>query len=333
MSFMKEIEAVKPWWLEVYALPSSWMNQKLLRRILRLLATALVEVQKDRLVILVMDSARCHIHKDIINEACRQGFWVIFVPAKLTWLLQPLDTHIFRHFKARLRKKYMSMRLLSEDGKLSKLQWFLMLRDVIAETFLHVALELPGIFDKVGITHHQRELSPFVSSFVRDPDVLMWGSNCPTEAELTLLGGRRVIMPHLQLTRPVLLQSTGALAETYAELLAAEPHVWLGRTRSARALPSPAVAPGAPPALSIAIEDRGPLPPMIARARRRLQIVGASVPTWSVIPRGSRLGVHPNSVVEPVTGSERPGGIAHAPVVPPAAPFLSIADLIHGRGH
>ena len=38
------------------------------------------------------------------------------IPASLTWLLQPLDTHCFAAFKARVRKLYKEARINSIDG-------------------------------------------------------------------------------------------------------------------------------------------------------------------------------------------------------------------------
>ena len=45
--------------------------------------------------ILIMDCARCHILRSVIAKAKALGFWMVFVPAHLTFLLQPLDIDAF----------------------------------------------------------------------------------------------------------------------------------------------------------------------------------------------------------------------------------------------
>ena len=44
--------------------------------------------------------------------------WPVVIPARVTWLLQPLDTHIFKRFKTNLRRACLRERILTLDGKL-----------------------------------------------------------------------------------------------------------------------------------------------------------------------------------------------------------------------
>ena len=87
-----------------------------MRRVLRCLAAALGNVMQDRYVILVLDVAPCHIHPTIYNEARRLGIRLVYIPAGLTGLLQPLDTHVFAAYKAALRRGWRMVKSTSPGG-------------------------------------------------------------------------------------------------------------------------------------------------------------------------------------------------------------------------
>ena len=54
--------------------------------------------------VLVMDACRLHLHRSLAEACLREGVWLVIVPARLTWLLQPLDTHAFQPYKHFLRE-------------------------------------------------------------------------------------------------------------------------------------------------------------------------------------------------------------------------------------
>lgn len=54
-------------------------------------------------VVLAIDVCRAHISRDVVVHSRRLGFEVVFIPAKMTWLLQPLDTHVFAQLKRSIR--------------------------------------------------------------------------------------------------------------------------------------------------------------------------------------------------------------------------------------
>jgi hypothetical protein len=58
------------------------------------------------------------------HRSCRRhGVWPLFVPASLTWLLQPLDTHAFALFKRALRMAYLRARAADPSGDVSMQQF------------------------------------------------------------------------------------------------------------------------------------------------------------------------------------------------------------------
>ena len=54
-----------------------------------------------------------------LNACVNAGIWPVVVPAKTTWLLQPLDTHVFGPFKHFLRNEYQNVRGRSETGSIT----------------------------------------------------------------------------------------------------------------------------------------------------------------------------------------------------------------------
>jgi hypothetical protein len=106
-------------WREV----SSWNNHELMCRALKLLAKHLKDYLVSHQLVLVLDVAKCHLHSSIYSLAHRLGVILLYVPAKLTWLLQPADTHVFFRLKLRLRQLWLDMRVKSISGEVSHADW------------------------------------------------------------------------------------------------------------------------------------------------------------------------------------------------------------------
>ena len=123
---LKVIKAVSPHVPEGFYLwreKSSWNNKVLMCRALRLLAKHLKEYLATYQVVLVLDVARSHRHQSIYSLAHRLGIILMYVPAKLTWLLQPADTHVFARLKSRLRQLWLDLCVRSEAGSLPHDEW------------------------------------------------------------------------------------------------------------------------------------------------------------------------------------------------------------------
>ena len=69
--------------------------------------------------VLLWDALGAHLQPAVLREAGRLGIWVLVIPARITWLLQPADTHCFAKYKAFLRKRYLEAAADSVDGRVS----------------------------------------------------------------------------------------------------------------------------------------------------------------------------------------------------------------------
>ena len=89
---------------------SAWNNNMLCARIIRRIGASLAMFATRCQPVLLLDASRIHCAREVINACNQAGIWVVFIPAMLTWLLQPLDTHAFQAYKARLRFEYRRVR-------------------------------------------------------------------------------------------------------------------------------------------------------------------------------------------------------------------------------
>ena len=55
-----------------------------------------------------------HIASEVFTVCASLGAWPVIVPARMTWLLQVLDTHIFRGYKACIQGQYQDARMCGE---------------------------------------------------------------------------------------------------------------------------------------------------------------------------------------------------------------------------
>ena len=134
-----------------------------------LLQRCLGEVVRDRAIVLVMDMASCHIHRAVLTTAMAQGVRVVLVPAGATHLLQPLDTHVFRQFRSKMRCLWLECRSASGDGQVPLQAWLELVCQAIQEVV--VAKSWQHAFERDGILS-QSHLSPKILR------ALEWGS-CP----------------------------------------------------------------------------------------------------------------------------------------------------------
>ncbi|CAE8724718.1 unnamed protein product [Polarella glacialis] len=102
---------------------SSWNSHSTMRKALGILHRALQPIASTHSIILILDIARVHIHHTIYQHAKQCGIRLLYVPARLTWLLQPCDTHLFARFENELRRQWHEERCQSESGIICSAGW------------------------------------------------------------------------------------------------------------------------------------------------------------------------------------------------------------------
>ena len=140
-----------------------------------------------------MDALAAHISEPVLGAASDAGIWVIFVPAGMTHLLQPLDTDVFAAYKRRLRQIYSEHRVDSPTGGMTMEDVVLAVnatcRDILE------AKDWGSIFSKTGFALEQRMVRRSILDALDWPSVPPCPPTLPCLADFQTLFPRRTAIP------------------------------------------------------------------------------------------------------------------------------------------
>ena len=220
-ALMAERRARCPGNMHLWRAKSPWNTAVLTVKLLEVLAKTLVPLRNSFNVVLILDVASCHIDEKVMKQAARLGIRLIYVPARSTDLVQPLDTHAFARFKKWFREQFQLLRQETEDGEVSVSAWTGLLmrtpRKVCAArqwkaAFTHTGASAPRTFVTKALTHvvgnvlaeasHMPPMTPEGLNFV-------W----PTRRRMT--GAFNLLLPSAGFVQPALLGTAGAAARVW----------------------------------------------------------------------------------------------------------------------
>ena len=135
---------------------SAWVTHETMVILLRLVFAELAKHAPERETILLMDTSQVHLHSAVLRTCRRHNVRIAWVPAGLTWLLQPLDTHVFARYKRFLRRRYAEHQASSKDGKVDTVAFFSIVSQGIREIFN--SHKWRYAFDATGFGRQQRRL-------------------------------------------------------------------------------------------------------------------------------------------------------------------------------
>jgi hypothetical protein len=261
-----------------------------MRRLLELLAACLRPAMTSRKVILSLDAFRAHLTASVWRCAAAQGFFVFVVPAGLTWVLQPCDTHLFAPFKRRLGEIAQQLAAETPDGHLSQRS---LVRAVVA-TVEEIILGRPWghAFQDCGLVGSQPAVSQRVLAKLGCAPPAC-GSELPTLAMLQDVFPARMLIPIMDVFRPFVparrlpLAPRFALVRERSRSPRRDPRApWHGRLRSSSALSLR--APRTPPS-ALALGPSEPPPDPSASSTCPPPPVVPPAPTVPRLPRAVRL--------------------------------------------
>lgn len=87
------VRAAMPPTIPVLRAKTKWISKAIMVYIVRLLAWTLRPWRQRYRVVLLMDVLGIHMDTVVTDAARDAHFDLLFIPAQLTWLLQPCDTH------------------------------------------------------------------------------------------------------------------------------------------------------------------------------------------------------------------------------------------------
>ena len=103
----------------LYRANSGWNQEHIMMNLLELLSKILQPYFATMQPILIMDGSPIHLSERIIRLCWRKSIWPLVIPSSCTWLLQPLDTHVFIIYKRAMRRFYQDGQVDAVDGDLS----------------------------------------------------------------------------------------------------------------------------------------------------------------------------------------------------------------------
>lgn len=266
--------ALLPPGVELWREAKCWTTTLLMKRALKLLRRNLEPWLESRQVILSVDGYRAHITRAIWRWAAACGFYYLLIPARMTWALQPCDTHLFGAFKRSLEEEAQAAAARSPDGRLSRADLmgalFSCVRVFLRERSWRKAFEDTGL---IGSQHlvTERTLNklgmaclPEVGSGL--PTLQMLQDTWPRGAHIPLDDVFAAFMP-----RPIHRPAVAIAHTTPRPRLRPRPDspadtpVWHGRLRSSSAQNLDEGPPPESPAAS-AVAPPCPAPPATANA-------------------------------------------------------------------
>ena len=290
----KAVQADLPSNVRLVRAASSWTTIESMVELMRDLGKALTPWKATHQPILLMDCAAQHLHVRVPRAAARAGIWIAYVPAGLTWLLQPCDTHVFLEYKRYLRSAYADIRANSASGEIPCLDWLRAVAQAVPQVL--EARPWHHAFRENGFRLRQTAVSSFVRRQLGNAESLSASADEPLAEDVAAVLPRGCTVPYNALLGPArarLALADGAAPDEASE--EAEPPAagrWAGRLRSGSVLaaaaaeesPPPPVPPPAAPQPGQLRRPRAwpmevPMPaPRRTRSRRTAETTQSSLP-------------------------------------------------------
>ena len=141
----------------IWSYSTGWMTTVIMCRYVRLLGRCLKDFRRSHRFILFVDALRAHINAAVLRAAASVGLWICVIPGKLTWALQPCDTHLFASYKRILSEEVQRRSGMTARGEVS---WEIVLGAMwhVVAVIMH-SKDWSRSFSSVGIANEQRNIS------------------------------------------------------------------------------------------------------------------------------------------------------------------------------
>ena len=279
----------------------AWMTADLMVWLVKVLGQCVKERLGARRLVISLDCAKIHLHERVVRAMARAGAWCTVVPAKMAWLLQPCDAHLFVAYKRHLRAGLQNPASPLEGcGRTLACRAVMQVCKTIAEVM--DTRSWARAFNSCGCGGSMERVGSRVLKALRWEAVPPVSADRPSLGQLACVYPRRYRIPYAAL-RVAVGGSAAVPDEVSAESDADPPgaaaesaeSVWLGRTRSTSRLqlaehPSPEtrLEPGRPSASGVSSTALGSATGPAAAWAMPMPTVPAQQPP-APVPRGVRL--------------------------------------------
>lgn len=226
-----------------------------------------------RPIVLVMDDCSIHISEKVIRECVRLSIAVVIIPSRMTWKLQPLDTHVFAPLKANIRAGLFAALGKSPRCSLSHAAEIRVHGESIKQVLVNK--DWSGVMSRAGLTGDRAEWRRGLCELVGDAVIT---PSFPSEGELKDL--LSVPDSRCSALRSTLVTSARRAANPQAEL----PAALAGGDSQASAATGPAIV----PMPLIRLKSTARLPAVLGSRREQATLLRMRQPTVSPVMTRSR---------------------------------------------
>ena len=135
--------------LEYWHGTGGWASSETIKMWATRMRSLIHSFNPDAWILLVWDCSQTHLNLDVTRHLRRLGILVIYIPAKLTPLLQVCDVCVFKELKTRIRILKTSIRCKDATGRLRPGDWIAScgaaIREVIVDRCWEDAFERMGL--------------------------------------------------------------------------------------------------------------------------------------------------------------------------------------------
>ena len=155
--------------LQVWHNTGGWNNAQVMTRWLRCISDWVKSHVPDMRIVLIMDCFSVHMSEKTLQMCRRLHIDVVLIPARMTWLLQFLDTDVFAILKRELRRRTAMVELSVTHGQVSTEN----LLSSIGQAIQTILVTRPWLnaMHKVGIGLKLSGLRPGLTALVAGTDM------------------------------------------------------------------------------------------------------------------------------------------------------------------
>jgi hypothetical protein len=115
---------------------SGWMTSSILKQVFTIYRREIRAIRPNAEIVMVFDVASPHMTREVFMHLNRLNLHTLLVPAGMTWLLQPLDTHVFSTLKRSLHDSQARGRAASPLGILPSCSWIRIAGEAVKEVLV-----------------------------------------------------------------------------------------------------------------------------------------------------------------------------------------------------
>ena len=164
---------------------SAWLRSDVVVNLINVLGEALKPFASTCRFVLMLDAAKIHLSKKVVQACTRHSIYLMYVPASMTSLLQPLDTHVFSLYKRFLVGAYEEALVNSTSGEVSTLS-FLKILIAAVENVIQ-SRSWKNAFLQTGFGNRQRDLSRSLRTKLQLDALPVLHPSLPTLEELAVI--------------------------------------------------------------------------------------------------------------------------------------------------